>query len=789
MLSKRTLASCGLVSAAIASTMFTAAPAQAACVYVAGVLIQTDLLGGTCIGGGQTGPTTINGIGIGAGTTVLGDNGIGLGVGAIVNSAGGTAIGDGTTVDGVDGIGIGAGTRVLGDNGLGLGVGALVGGIDGIALGNGSNATGFQGIAIGANALSLLEADLAIGRFARAGAPGDPFGSNTAFGDGAVASGGFASAFGANSSAVGLNASSFGAGATSGPGGLALGAGSQSLAQGAVALGQGSVAGAANLTAGTYAPITAGPIAGVAFDNTAGVNPGTVSVGAVGSTRQLTNVADGTAATDAVNVRQLSGVVDQTNAALNGLDGRVTANTDAIAGLDGRVTANTTAIAGNTSAIAALDTRTTSNETAISNLDGRVTSNTTAINNLDGRVAGNTTAISNIDTRTTNNETAIANLDGRTTVNEGAITNLTNRIDTGTVGLVQQDQTTRTVRVAANTDGTDVDVTGTGGSRTISGVAAGGRADQAVNAGQLAAVVATFGPGATVNPNGSVTIPAYAVQGTVQNTVGGAIGALDGNLTDVRSQVAAINRTADGAYVAINSTRTPAAADGAESVAIGGGSTANAGNSVSIGTGSAADRGAQTGYAAPGLIAPQTSAGEVSMGSAGATRQVTNVAAGSAATDAVNVAQFQGGLASTVRYDTLPSGAPNYNSVTLGNGSGAVGLHNVAPGVLGTDAVNVDQLRSLNFDMTRDIGRYRTEAQRGTAVALAATGMRFDDRPGRTSMGAAVSTFRGETGVAMGIGHTSSNQRLRYNAAVSFSPNGGNNVGAVAGATFSFGSD
>lgn len=700
---------------ALASTAFVgvaavaSAPAHAACVSVLGVTIQTDLLGNTCINGGQTGPASTNGTAIGAGATVLGADGIAIGVGAQSTSDGAIVLGDGSSVTGIDGLAIGAGANVLGDRGVGLGLG----GIDGVAIGNGARSDGFRGIAVGANALSLLEADLAIGRFARAGAPGDPFGSNTAFGDGAVASGGFASAFGANSSAVGLNTVAIGAASNaSAPGSVALGAGATATTPDSVAIGRNAVAAGADLTAGVVAPATAGPVTGVAFDNTTGVNAGAVSVGAAGDARQVRNVADGSSATDAVNVRQLSGVVAQTNGALNALDGRVTANTTAIAGLD-----------------------------------------------------------------------------ARTTANEGAIAGLQGQIATGTVGLVRQDPVARGITVGAATDGTDVSVAGTAGTRTISGVKAGAAPDQATNAAQLAAVISTFGPGATLNADGSVTIPTYAVQGTSQTTVGGAIGALDSGLTGVRDQVAAINRSADGVYLDVNTTRPAASATGSESLAMGGGATATANGSVAIGSGSVADRGPRTGYSAPGLTTTQNSVGSVSVGSVGAERQITNVAAGTAATDAVNVAQLQGGLATTVRYDTLPSGGTNYASVTLGNGSGPVALRNIAPGTVGTDAVNLDQLRSVSFDLRNDMQSYRTDAQRGTAVALAATGMRFDDRPGRTSIGGAVSVFRGETGVAMGVGHTSSNQRLRYNAAVSFSPNGGSNVGAVAGATFSFGGD
>ncbi|MFT9640076.1 hypothetical protein ACMZ49_22565, partial [Alcaligenes phenolicus] len=50
-----------------------------------------------------------------------------------------------------------------------------------------------------------------------------------------------------------------------------------------------------------------------------------------------------------------------------------------------------------------------------------------------------------------------------------------------------------------------------------------------------------------------------------------------------------------------------------------------------------------------------------------------------------------------VTYDKNADGTPNYNSVTLGGGksTGPVTLSNVAKGTAGTDAVNVDQLNDL----------------------------------------------------------------------------------------------
>ncbi|WP_322026023.1 YadA-like family protein [Burkholderia sp. BCC1977] len=84
---------------------------------------------------------------------------------------------------------------------------------------------------------------------------------------------------------------------------------------------------------------------------------------------------------------------------------------------------------------------------------------------------------------------------------------------------------------------------------------------------------------------------------------------------------------------------------------------------------------------------------------------LSNVAAGKADLDAVNVSQLKssglidgdGKSIAAVTYDKNLDGTPNYGSVTLGGGKsvGPVTLSNVAKGMAGTDAVNVDQLNDL----------------------------------------------------------------------------------------------
>ncbi|HAM7737829.1 TPA: YadA-like family protein [Escherichia coli] len=87
-----------------------------------------------------------------------------------------------------------------------------------------------------------------------------------------------------------------------------------------------------------------------------------------------------------------------------------------------------------------------------------------------------------------------------------------------------------------------------------------------------------------------------------------------------------------GAYVDANALN---------GIAIGSNASANHANSIAMGNGSQTTRGAQTGYAAYNMDAPQNSVGEFSVGSEDGQRQITNVAAGSADTDAVNVGQLK----------------------------------------------------------------------------------------------------------------------------------------------------
>ncbi|AOJ05816.1 hemagluttinin domain protein [Burkholderia mayonis] len=164
-------------------------------------------------------------------------------------------------------------------------------------------------------------------------------------------------------------------------------------------------------------------------------------------------------------------------------------------------------------------------------------------------------------------------------------------------------------------------------------------------------------------------------------------------------------------YFHANSTAPDSQATGADSVAIGGNAQATAANSVALGANSTTN--ANLGLAAfnpgTGTVAGATPAGEVSVGSAGVERRITNVAAGAAPTDAVNVSQLQAVSSQlnqvqndALLWDPAANGGAGAFSAAHG-GSGSNTITNVAAATLSpasTDAVNGSQLYATNQNVT-----------------------------------------------------------------------------------------
>ena len=462
-----------------------------------------------------------------------------------------------------------------------------------------------------------------------------------------------------------------------------------------------------------------------------------------GNARTLKNIKAGVDGNDAVNMSQLNATnaaVNQNTTSISSLDQRVTTNEGDISTIHTNVSNIDARVTQNTNSIASLDGRMTNVEGGVSNLtnqinngsvgmvqqasagadltvgsatdgaavnfadkngnaralknikagvDGNdavnmsqlnatnaaVTQNTTDISSLDKRVTTNegdigtiNTNVSHIDARVTQNTSSISSLDGRVTNVEGNVSNLTNQINHGEVGLVEQDAGSKMVTVAKDTGGKRVDMAGTDGERTVTGVAEGdvsASSKEAVNGSQLFATN----------------------QQVAQNTA-----AIAGNTASIAGLSQSINNITTGGngvkFFHANSSATDSVASGQDSVAVGGGAKATAKQSVALGSGSVADRD-----------------NSVSVGSQGNERQITNVKAGTADTDAVNVAQLKaagvingdGTANAAMTYDRNADGSANHGSVTLGNGQAASGttIHNVAAGAADMDAVNVAQLNAV----------------------------------------------------------------------------------------------
>ncbi|SDR23426.1 Autotransporter adhesin [Paraburkholderia fungorum] len=444
-------------------------------------------------------------------------------------------------------------------NAMAIGPTAAATGINAVAVGAGSAAGSDASTAIGSGAGALSIHSTAIGAGTTVGVLSD---NSVAIGYNARSSalnsmsiGGFASATSAGSVAIGYNVFVAQAATNS----LSLGSNSSVSAANSVALGSGSVADRANV----------------------------VAVGNATQSRQIVSVADGTQATDAANVGQLSRVANalgggasiDTNGAMvapaytigaatysdvgSALAAAVTAgvqaSTDSVqydstahdvvtlgnAGTPVRIAnvgaanlAADSSDAVNGGQLFATNQVVEENTSNITNLDQRVTDNTSSITNLDQRVTDNTSSINNLDQRVTDNTSTINNLDTRTTTIEGDVTNITNQITKGEIGLVQQDEASRDLSVAKDTDGARVDFSGTSGARELTGVAAGTTDESAVNLSQLKPVAAALGGGAQINADGSFTAPTYHVQRGTQSTVGDALGSLDSGLSTLQQNMA-----------------------------------------------------------------------------------------------------------------------------------------------------------------------------------------------------------------------------------------------------------
>ncbi|HYC94321.1 MAG TPA: YadA-like family protein [Sphingomicrobium sp.] len=330
---------------------------------------------------------------------------------------------------------------------------------------------------------------------------------------------------------------------------------------------------------------------------------------------------------------------------------------------------------------------------------GAVGAERTVTNVAAGQISATSTdAVNGSQLHATNQ--AVGALGDRVTNIEGDITNLTNDINSGNVGLVRQTGgSSGPITVGALTGGTSIDVSGTAGDRVISGLADGVANNDAVTVRQLAAAITN------VVVNGAPF--------TSNNGSGGA------------APVSSGTNSVAGGYGAV--------ASGARSSALGVNSSATGNNSVALGYGST-DGGLDN---------------VVSVGAVGAERQITNVAAGTRPTDAVNVSQLNTGLA---------------NNLTLANQY--------------TD----NRLAELSFDLSDA----RKDADSGTATAMAVSGLPQVMNPGGAMVAGGFGVYRGETAFAVGLSKASDDGRFILKGGATISTRS-SHIGANVGVGYQFG--
>nr|WP_199043664.1 ESPR-type extended signal peptide-containing protein [Dyella sp. ASV24] len=317
----------------------------------------------------------------------------------------------------------------------------------------------------------------------------------------------------------------------------------------------------------------------------------------------------------------------------------------------------------------------------------------------------------------------------------------------------------------------------TGGpSVTIAGVDAGGKKITNVAAGDVSADSTDAVNGSQLNDtNNNIANVTNEVnnfagdQSAINTTINGR------GIRYVRTNDTGL--TVDDAYAqGVGSTAVgyQAKSTGANALALGRNAVASADNSVALGANATtlADL-TKSGYnpSSTASIAGTSPVGEVSVGSAGAERRVTNVAAGADDTDAVNVSQLKS-LAQTtndlsdraVKYDTNGDGSVNYNSVTMGGDKydaatkkGGTKITNVADGVDPSDAVNMSQLTETNNNLnniTNEVNNFAGD-QSTTNTTINGRGIRYV-RTNDTGLDVSDSSAQGQGSTAVGYNATAS---------------------------------
>jgi len=567
-----------------------------------------------------------------------------------------------------------------------------------------------------------------------------------------------------------------------------------------------------------------GQQAGTGADLTVGkdTNGAAVNFAGTAGERKLTGVADGTANNDAVNLGQLNTVAANINTRVDGINTRVTNNETAITDIrnemgDGSIglvrqdaTSGAINVAADTGGTSVSFAGTAGDRKLTGVADGTANNDAANVGQLN-TVAGSVTTLS---TRVDGIDTSVTNLGGRMSTAEGNITNLQAAVGSGAIGLVQQDAATGNISVAAASGGSVVNFAGTGGARTLTGVANGVNDSDAVTLAQLKAsgLVDKDGKELGALVYDDMSLKSATLGGTggtfLNNVAGGLIAAgsmqavnggqlfamqqkydqqfsdLSGRFDDLDGRVGVIEEgVADGSIGGPGDGGVEEGKGGAGSIVVGDGADASGEKSSAIGQGAVAS-GDNSSAVGQGAEASGSNSSAVGQGAVASGENSSAIGQGAVASGDNSTALGQGAQASHDNSVALGAGSQTSrdDEVSIGAPGAERYLGNVKDGVLDTDAVNVRQLNNAIGGLQNQVDTNRRDAMGGTAAAMAVAGLPQSSMPGRTFMAIAGSTYGGEQGTALGVSYMSKDGRWIVKSAVNTSTRG--EVGAVVGGGF-----
>ncbi|WP_277425412.1 YadA-like family protein [Pseudomonas chlororaphis] len=467
--------------------------------------------------------------------------------------------------------------------------------------------------------------------------------------------------------------------------GIALGSAAQAAAEQAVALGAGANAShAMSVALGSSSLTRVGAETGYSAYRLAApqTSVGEIGIGTALGSRKLTGLAAGSQDNDAVNVAQLKLVGDQ-----------VDQNTTDITHLGGRIGGLETLI-GAGGGIKYLHVNSTKADSAATGTDAMALG-------AQAQASGNG---------------SVAMGSGATAAADGSVAVGSGSSDDGRGAETYSGKYSGANNATSGT--VSVGNATTGATRTVSNVADGKNANDAVNVRQL---------------DGAVVEAKQYTDTSIAN-LGANAGQQDGRITTVESDVANIKNGTDGMFQVNNrSAAAKPKATGVDSIAGGAGAVASGNNSAAVGTRSQAtgENSAALGNGAKASARNATALGthsvadrenSVSVGSAGNERQITNLATGTRGTDAVNLDQLTRSVAD------ITSSANAYTDQRY-------------------------------MELKNDLKQQDEILSAGIAGAMAMASLPQSYSPGSSMTTAAASTYRGQASLAFGVSHMSSNGR------------------------------